>query len=851
MPTIGPFTPGTLAEDAAYGTLFWTTPSNAGSSNNVYATTNGTIGTQISRYLKATNFSVTGLPSGAIITQIVWGIERKKSSGATAVTDDRVRPVIGGTVQSTELSAGAAWSTTEAEEQFTQTTGLPTKAEAEASNFGLVLAHQTIGINTASVDLIRIVSITYDDPLWFEDTFTDADGTLLEAHTADTGQAWINGGYIGRNNDLKIVDNTQGGGNSTSVYIIDENPPWDEYVIEWEVTSTSIDGGDDFVAKLVAPIFRIQDTASDKESHYAAHVYTNNEPNTTKAFVLFDENTFNNLGTSTYDANSLGHTYSCMAVVTDESMNLWVDGVHKAQAFDVTYPNGRIGIRRVNGGSQTDVTLNGATLDYMAVRQFIPVDMAATCGATSGASARMNVDWSLTAPTVPGQSTLTAAAHADKPLVGTVTAQSAVAEPVSGLDLECEMQGRVDAVSTAVGILTTPDLHFPPSPIEAVSTCVATLEVQYPLTADDIVAVSTAAGSSFERLRDLAGTAAATSGMTGQAHTALLVAGTITCQSVAAAHLNVPDMHLSGSAVGQSGVAGTMSLYVGLAGSAAGIATAAGHLNGDWGLSGAVTGQSSDSARMNVDWVLSGSTAASATADAAMNPFRGMQGRADAVSVVTASAGVDRELQGHFHGTCKIDSSHQLSVDRELSAAAAAQSFTSGASQVDRELVGTVAAAASAGASLDRPHRLSGSVAAQSAASAYAALDVSLDGHVSAQSMTAVLMSVTRELQGAAAATSTVSGTTNPLRLLAGVVAAQAAVSSTVLFVNSGMSGAIAAHASPTGLMNVDWALAGRVPGESSVRAALTTSYLQGPYRVAELEPYIPGLVAAESFIPT
>lgn len=54
--------PGTLADDAAVGTVAWSNPSNAASSNDSYATASGAGGT--THYLKATNFGFA-IPAGA------------------------------------------------------------------------------------------------------------------------------------------------------------------------------------------------------------------------------------------------------------------------------------------------------------------------------------------------------------------------------------------------------------------------------------------------------------------------------------------------------------------------------------------------------------------------------------------------------------------------------------------------------------------------------------------------------------------------------------------------------------------------------------------------------------------
>ena len=68
--------PGTVVDSDATGTVAWTNPMNATTSDNVYATISCPTG--ISHYLKATNFGFS-IPTGATINGIVVEIERKQS----------------------------------------------------------------------------------------------------------------------------------------------------------------------------------------------------------------------------------------------------------------------------------------------------------------------------------------------------------------------------------------------------------------------------------------------------------------------------------------------------------------------------------------------------------------------------------------------------------------------------------------------------------------------------------------------------------------------------------------------------------------------------------------------------
>lgn len=111
--TSGPNSAGTGANDTSFGSLAWTNPANATSSNNVYATRALSSSTD-SNYLKATNFGFS-IPSGATINGITVEIERKAAALISA-TDVRVRIVKSdGTVGTTTDKADTSitWPTTD------------------------------------------------------------------------------------------------------------------------------------------------------------------------------------------------------------------------------------------------------------------------------------------------------------------------------------------------------------------------------------------------------------------------------------------------------------------------------------------------------------------------------------------------------------------------------------------------------------------------------------------------------------------------------------------------------------------------------------------------------------------
>jgi len=95
----GPNGPGAAFNDVTFGTVAWTTPANAQTSDDTYAQV--APGSGFSNYLEATNFNML-VPAAAIIEGIEVKIERR--SGVGSIVDARVRIVKGGVVGATDRS---------------------------------------------------------------------------------------------------------------------------------------------------------------------------------------------------------------------------------------------------------------------------------------------------------------------------------------------------------------------------------------------------------------------------------------------------------------------------------------------------------------------------------------------------------------------------------------------------------------------------------------------------------------------------------------------------------------------------------------------------------------------------
>lgn len=160
MASQGPLSPGTLADDSAVGTTAWTSPSNAGASDDSYTTANLTDNAS-THYLKATNHAFT-VPAGATINGIVVEAEVKAGSASTVI-DGPIKLVKAGSVVGTDKARGGStfWPTSDAYQTWGSSSDLWgttwTVADVNASNFGAVISGVKSGAgSTGSVDHIRI-----------------------------------------------------------------------------------------------------------------------------------------------------------------------------------------------------------------------------------------------------------------------------------------------------------------------------------------------------------------------------------------------------------------------------------------------------------------------------------------------------------------------------------------------------------------------------------------------------------------------------------------------------------------------------------------------------------------------
>lgn len=157
MSSQGPLSGGTFTDDATIGTLAWSSPGSAISSNDDYAT--ASLGfSQVTHYLRVTNFGFT-VTAGAAIDGIIVGVERN-ASVADCITDASVRLYTGSFVGSDKATA-THWPTTDTYVDYGGAAdvwgAVLTDTNINASSFGVGIAATRIGSSSfASIDHIRI-----------------------------------------------------------------------------------------------------------------------------------------------------------------------------------------------------------------------------------------------------------------------------------------------------------------------------------------------------------------------------------------------------------------------------------------------------------------------------------------------------------------------------------------------------------------------------------------------------------------------------------------------------------------------------------------------------------------------
>lgn len=205
MATAGPSTPSSVVDDAATGTVTWTTPGNAAASDNAYAYASGAVAT--THYLKATGFGFA-IPAGATIKGITVAVERKTNKVQVLrwAADSIVRLVKAGAVAGdNKADTVTHWTLADVTVAYGGSAdlwGLPLTAEdINDASFGVAISvycYDTVVATVAFVDSIS-VTVEYAEqapesdfagwvpeqrPMWMGDVRQDEEIVILRRKTS-------------------------------------------------------------------------------------------------------------------------------------------------------------------------------------------------------------------------------------------------------------------------------------------------------------------------------------------------------------------------------------------------------------------------------------------------------------------------------------------------------------------------------------------------------------------------------------------------------------------------------------------------------------------------------------------
>lgn len=183
--------PGTAANNADAGSAAWVTPNDAlADDSNVTTSSYGDF-SDTSQYLHLTNFGFS-LPAGAVIDGIVVRVKRREVAAADNVCDHTIQLIVGGSrVGDNKADTATEWPTTTTNKDYGSSSdkwGLtPTKAEVEASNFGIAIRAGNLTGGTSSSAGVEVA--------WIDVYYTS---TQALTATLVTGVATVHTATVGR-----------------------------------------------------------------------------------------------------------------------------------------------------------------------------------------------------------------------------------------------------------------------------------------------------------------------------------------------------------------------------------------------------------------------------------------------------------------------------------------------------------------------------------------------------------------------------------------------------------------------------------------------------------------------------
>lgn len=381
--TSGPNSPGTMADDATVGTVAWSNPDNAKTSNDVYAVA-GSSGT-VSHYLKATNFGFS-IPVGATINGILAEVERKASGPDSTSQDNQVKIVKSdGTIGTTDKADTVTnWPTTDAYKSYGSSSDLWgetwTPSDINDVDFGVVLSAKIQGASVRNIDHIRItVSYTLNAPTITTPTNTSVIGssaTLGGNVTSDGGSAVTGRGVcVGTSANPALGGNCFSTSGTTGVFTVSATGLTQGTLYHYRAYATNSIGtsytSDDTFTTLALNNYLVTIITPQTAGVCATGTNTVTARDSTNATITTDSSTVNM--TSSGTGVTFYTTNGCSSSTTQYTLSSGVSNIYYktnlAQNFTITATKasstetGTSSSITVNPGSQTRliVTLPGET----------------------------------------------------------------------------------------------------------------------------------------------------------------------------------------------------------------------------------------------------------------------------------------------------------------------------------------------------------------------------------------------------------------------------------------------------------------------------------------------------------
>lgn len=114
LPSTGAVIAGTGASVAGIGTAAWATAGNITASDDTRTTSS--VGTGVSRWLAATNFTMTTLPDDAVITRLVGTVEASYTTNVATITS--LSMIVGDAPVGNTITVSQAVTTSDASYSF-------------------------------------------------------------------------------------------------------------------------------------------------------------------------------------------------------------------------------------------------------------------------------------------------------------------------------------------------------------------------------------------------------------------------------------------------------------------------------------------------------------------------------------------------------------------------------------------------------------------------------------------------------------------------------------------------------------------------------------------------------------